>query len=112
MDSCALDKKSCVPCQGGVPTLSDAEITSLRPNVPDWAVKEVEGMKRLEKTFEFKDFVEAMKFVNIIAEVAEGEGHHPDIHIHWNQVRIEIWTHKLGGLHENDFILAAKIDHA
>ena len=112
MDSCSLDKKSCVPCQGGVPTLTATDIEQLSPNVPDWKVHEVEGVKRIERTFEFKDFVDAMAFVNRVAAIAEGEGHHPDLHIHWNQVRIEVWTHKIRGLHENDFILAAKIDRA
>lgn len=110
MESCSLDKKSCVPCQGGVPTLTDTEITQLEPNVPEWKVITVDGVRRLERTFEYKDFLEAMRFVNKVADVAEGEGHHPDLHIHWNRVRVEIWTHKIGGLHENDFILAAKID--
>ena len=108
--SCALDKKSCVPCQGGVPTLTDVEIKSLMPNVPSWKVVEVEGIQRLDRIFAFHDFLEAMKFVNKVADVAESQGHHPDLHIHWNQVRVEIWTHKIKGLHENDFILAAKID--
>ena len=110
MESCELDKKTCVPCQGGMPSLSDGEISQLKPNVPDWKVEEVGGIKHLLRTFEFNDFVHAMKFVNKVAEIAEGEGHHPDLHIHWNQVRVEIWTHKIGGLHENDFILASKID--
>ena len=109
-ESCSLDKKSCVPCKGGVPALSDPEIQSLMPNVPSWKVIEVEGVKRLDRIFAFHDFLEAMKFVNKVADVAEAEGHHPDLHIHWNQVRVEIWTHKINGLHENDFILAAKID--
>lgn len=110
MESCELDKKTCIPCQGGMPSLGQAEIEQLLPNVPAWKVIEVDGMKRLERTIEFKDFVDNMKFVNAVAGVAEAEGHHPDLHIHWNQLRVEIWTHKIGGLHENDFILASKID--
>lgn len=110
MESCELDKKTCIPCQGGMPSLGATEIEQLLPNVPDWKVIEVEGMKRLERTIEFKDFVDNMKFVNAVAGVAEAEGHHPDLHIHWNRLRVEIWTHKIGGLHENDFILASKID--
>lgn len=65
---------------------------------------------RLRRVFEFADFREAMRFVNRVAEVAEAEGHHPDIAIHWNKVELTLWTHKIGGLHENDFILAAKVD--
>lgn len=110
MDACELDKKTCVPCQGGMPSLKDDEIEQLLPNISAWKVHKVEGSPRLERTFAFEDFAEAMKFVNAVAGVAEAEAHHPDLHIHWNQVRIEIWTHKINGLHENDFILAAKID--
>lgn len=110
MDTCELDKKSCVPCRGGVPTLSQTEIEELSADVPHWRVKELDGVSRIERTFEFEDFVHAMQFVNKVADVAEREGHHPDLHIHWNKVRVEVWTHKINGLHENDFILAAKID--
>lgn len=80
------------------------------PQVPGWRVVEVDGVKRITKTFRFKDFTAAMRFVNQAAGVAEGEGHHPDIHISWNTVRLEAWTHAIKGLHENDFILAAKIN--
>src|SRR5262245_23109560 len=103
-----LASKSCVPCRGGIPPLTaDAARTLLR-----WAVGwRVElNATRLERRFEFRDFVEAIKFVNRVADVAEQEGHHPDIAVHWNRVDLTLWTHKIGGLHENDFILAAKIN--
>ena len=101
-----LTQKKCVPCEGGVPPLEKAEVERLLAQVPGWALSE----KWLSKEFQFKNFVEAMKFVNQVAGIAEREGHHPDIHIHYNRVRFDIWTHAIGGLSENDFILAAKID--
>ena len=76
--------------------------------VPLWSL--AEGDTRLERRFEFKDFLQAMEFVNRVAGIAEAEGHHPDIAIHWNKVDLVLWTHSIGGLHENDFIVAAKID--
>lgn len=75
---------------------------------PDWKLEQ-DG-KRLTRRFEFEDFRKAIEFVNRVADVAEQEGHHPDIAIHWNKVDLVLWTHKIGGLHENDFILAAKVD--
>ena len=76
--------------------------------VPQWTVS-ADG-KQISRTFTFKDFVQAMKFVNTVAEVAEEQGHHPDIHIHWNKVELVLWTHAIGGLHENDFVMAAKLE--
>ena len=76
--------------------------------MPGWRLEE--KATRLARRFEFRDFVEAMKFVNRVADVAESQAHHPDIAIHWNRVDLLLWTHKIGGLHENDFILAAKVD--
>jgi len=101
-----LTEKRCVPCEGGVPTLGKAEVEKLLAQVPGW---KLDG-KWITKEFRFKNFVEAMKLVNRAAELAEAEGHHPDIHIHYNRVRFDIWTHAIDGLSENDFILAAKID--
>lgn len=103
-----LAGKSCVPCRGGVPTLSESDARTLLAETPRWHLEQ--NGARLERVFEFRDFVEAMRFVNRVAEVAESEGHHPDIAIHWSRVELTLWTHKIGGLHENDFILAAKID--
>ena len=78
------------------------------PGVDGWRLEE--NATRLSRRFEFRDFVEAMKFVNRVADLAEQQGHHPDIAIHWNKVDLVLWTHKIGGLHENDFILAAKVN--
>ena len=101
-----LTQKRCVPCEGGVPPLAKPEVEKLLAQVPGWGL---DG-KWITKEFQFKNFVEAMKFVNRVADLAEEEGHHPDIHIHYNIVRFDIWTHAINGLSENDFILAAKID--
>jgi len=106
--SAELAGKKCVPCRGGVPPLTEEEARGLLEVAPLWSLQE-KGT-RLSRRFEFRDFLQAMEFVNRVARIAEEEGHHPDIAIHWNKVDLLLWTHKIGGLHENDFILAAKID--
>jgi 4a-hydroxytetrahydrobiopterin dehydratase len=103
-----LAAKSCVPCRGGVPPLTAEAAKRLLPEAEGWRLEQ--NATRLERRFEFRDFVEAMKFVNRVADLAEQEGHHPDFAIHWNKVDLTLWTHKIGGLHENDFILAAKVN--
>ena len=103
-----LAAKSCVPCRGGVAPLTAEAARRLAEKVPGWRLEE--SATRLARRFEFKDFVEAIKFVNRVADVAEREAHHPDIAVHWNKVDLTLWTHKIGGLHENDFILAAKVN--
>lgn len=105
-----LTQATCVPCRGGVPTLTDSEIDELRPQVPEWQVMEVDGVKRIRREFRFKDFRQALAFTVQVAELAEREQHHPDIHLSWGRVVVETWTHKIKGLHQNDFILAAKVD--
>jgi 4a-hydroxytetrahydrobiopterin dehydratase len=105
-----LARGKCVPCRGGVPTLTDAEIEKLKPQVPEWGVVEVGGVRHLRREFTFKDFKEAMEFAVRVGELAEREQHHPDLHVAWGKVVVETWTHKIHGLHENDFILAAKTD--
>jgi len=92
----------------GTSSLTQAEAGPYLEQVNDWSL--IEDSKKVEKNFEFKDFKEAMSFINKVADLAEQEGHHPDIFVSYNKVRIQIFTHKIGGLHENDFILAAKID--
>ena len=103
-----LAGRHCQPCRGGVPPLSEEAARELAAGTPDWSL--AAAATRLQRHFEFRDFVEAMKFVNRVADVAEAEGHHPDIAIHWNRVDLTLWTHKIGGLHENDFILAARVN--
>ena len=108
MDASALTSKTCVPCRGGVPPLGAEQARQYAAATPEWAL--TEDATRLARRFEFADFKAAMEFVNRVADLAEEEGHHPDFAIHWNEVDLTLWTHKIGGLHENDFILAAKID--
>jgi 4a-hydroxytetrahydrobiopterin dehydratase len=102
----SLDEKHCVPCRGGVPPLQGEELKRLEAQVPGWRV--VDG-HHLERSFPFPDFRTALAFVNRAGEIAEQEGHHPDMCLSWGKVDIKIWTHKIDGLTESDFILAAKI---
>ena len=100
----------CVPCRGGVPTLTGAEIEALAPDVPEWRLVEREGIQRIEREYRFSNFRHALDFSVAVGELAEREQHHPDIHLSGGRVRVETWTHKIRGLHRNDFILAAKCD--
>ena len=102
-----LTKKHCVPCEGGIAPFSPSQIKDYLKEVPEWTVFDNSKIKR---EFKFKDFKEAMNFISKVADLAEAEGHHPDIHIFYNKVSLELSTHAIGGLSENDFILAAKID--
>jgi len=102
-----LTKKHCVPCEIGTRPFDLETINELLRVVPEW---KLEDTKIIKRGFRFKDFVEAMKFVNKVANIAESEGHHPDIFISYNYVRIMLMTHNIGGLSENDFIMAAKIN--
>ena len=105
----SLAEKHCVPCRGGVPPLKGEELEKMRGQVPDWQVVD---QHHLTKSFSFPDFRTALDFVNRIGEIAESEGHHPDLMLAWGKVDVKIWTHKIDGLTESDFILAAKIDRA
>ena len=95
-------------CEGGALPLNKEQAQSYLKMTLGWALNE-EG-KKISREFKFKDFVEAMEFVNSVAKIAEAEGHHPDIHVFYNRVMIELWTHAINGLSENDFIVAAKIN--
>ena len=101
----SLLARKCVPCEGDVPRLGSGRIGELLKEVDKWEVRD----DKLQRTFKFKTFLRAMQFVNRIAEVAEAEGHHPDFSVHYNRVEVVVWTHAIGGLSENDFIVAAKI---
>ena len=103
-----LAKKKCIPCEGNVPPLTKEQAEKLLTEVEGWML--IDEAKMLAKSFRFKNFVETMKFVNDVARVAEEEGHHPDMSVSYNAVGIELTTHAIGGLSENDFIVAAKID--
>jgi 4a-hydroxytetrahydrobiopterin dehydratase len=102
-----LAEKHCVPCRGGVPALTGEALESMKSHVPGWEV--VDG-HHLTKTFAFPDFRTALEFVNKAGAIAEEEGHHPDVFLAWGKAGFKIWTHKIDGLTESDFILAAKID--
>ncbi len=105
MDS--ADRK-CVPCEGDVPPLGAAAVDEALRSLDGWDAQE--SRTRIHRHFRFKDFAEAMRFVNALAAVAEAEGHHPDFAVHWNTVDVTLWTHAIGGLSDNDFIVAAKLD--
>lgn len=103
-----LTKKTCVPCSEHTPPLSEDQAKQLARDVPGWTVERAEP--RLWREYKFPDFVSAIRFVDKVARIAEKEGHHPDIQIHYDRVKLILWTHAIGGLSENDFILAAKIN--
>ncbi|MHA2386393.1 MAG: 4a-hydroxytetrahydrobiopterin dehydratase [Candidatus Thorarchaeota archaeon] len=100
---------TCVPCRGGIPPLETPRISEMMHIVPGWTLTR-EGIDKIEKKFKFKNFKKAMTFVNKVADVANEQDHHPDIFIHWNEVTLTFYTHAIKGLHDNDFIMAAKID--
>jgi 4a-hydroxytetrahydrobiopterin dehydratase len=101
-----LKNKKCVPCEGGIPKVNNEEAETLLKELPGWALQG----EKLFKLFKFKTFLKSIEFVNKMAQVAEGEGHHPNFCVNYNQVEVTIWTHAINGLSENDFILAAKIN--
>jgi 4a-hydroxytetrahydrobiopterin dehydratase len=98
----------CTPCRGGEVPLSRTEIEDYLPQVPDWKLEKQNGSYRIERSFRFSDFSQALKFTNKIGELAEKEGHHPSVLTEWGRVTVRWWTHKIRGLHRNDFIMAAK----
>lgn len=105
-----LTAEKCVACRRGAPTVTDDEAAELHRQVPDWELVDVDGVKRLRRVFAFADFAGALAFTNAVGVVAEEEGHHPALLTEWGRVTVEWWTHKIGGLHRNDFVMAAKTD--
>jgi 4a-hydroxytetrahydrobiopterin dehydratase len=103
----SLASKTCVPCRGGVPPLKGKKLDALHHQVPQWKVI---NEHHITRTFTFPDFKQALDFVNRVGAVAEEQGHHPDILLAWGKAEITLWTHKIDGLTESDFIMAAKID--
>jgi 4a-hydroxytetrahydrobiopterin dehydratase len=104
----SLLEQKCVPCEGGTMPLTIPEAQKLLQEIPSWTLSP--DVKNLSKSFKFKDFAEALAFTNKVGAIAEGEGHHPDIDLHWGRVGVSLTTHAIGGLSVNDFILAAKVE--
>lgn len=105
-----LHQMKCVACRTGEPAVTDEEIQRLHPQIPEWQIKEVDGIKRLGRVFKFKDFVRALDFTNKVGAIAEEADHHPLIITEYGRVTVNWWTHTIKGLHMNDFIMAAKSD--
>src|SRR5947209_3426429 len=103
----SLADQHCVPCRGGVPPLRGAELETVKAQTPEWSVV---NEHHLERSFKFPDFKTALDFVNRVGAIAEQEGHHPDLYLAWGKVDVKIWTHKIDGLTNSDFVLAANID--
>jgi 4a-hydroxytetrahydrobiopterin dehydratase len=105
-----LADRHCVACKPGTPTLPQDQVDRLLEQLKGWSVEEANGHLQLTRTFRFKGFLPGVELVNAIARIAEAEAHHPDLHLSYGSLRVELWTHAAGGLTENDFVLAAKID--
>lgn len=112
METKQLAARTCVKCEPGTPQLESAEIEALSSQLPDWQVERTAGHPVLARTFRFKGFMPGVELVGRLATIAEQEGHHPDVCLGWGYVTVQLWTHAAGGLTENDFILAAKVDQA
>ena len=105
-----LTAEKCDACRAGAPPVTEAEKAELLPQIPEWKIVEREGIPRLERTFQFDNFVDALAFTNKVGALAEQEGHHPAILTEWGKVTVTFWTHKIRNLHRNDLIMAAKTD--
>lgn len=105
-----LAQSKCTACRADAPKVTEEEIAGLKPLIPDWELVEVEGVPHLKRVIKFDDFAQAIAFTNRVAAMAEVEGHHPALLTEWGRVTVSWWTHKIRGLHKNDFIAAAKTD--
>jgi 4a-hydroxytetrahydrobiopterin dehydratase len=105
-----LAQMKCVACRRDAPTVTAAEIAEFRPQVSDWEIVELGGIERLTRVFSFDDFAQALDFTRKVGELAENEGHHPVLLTEWGRTTVTWWTHKIKGLHRNDFVMAAKTD--
>jgi 4a-hydroxytetrahydrobiopterin dehydratase len=105
-----LINEKCSACRRDSPRVIAGDIRELKPQIPEWALVERDGIQRLERVFRFTNFAEALNFTNRVGALAEQEGHHPAILTEWGRVTVTVWTHKIRGLHRNDFIMAAKLD--
>jgi 4a-hydroxytetrahydrobiopterin dehydratase len=106
----SLTNEKCTACRRDSPRVTEAEVRELKPQIPEWALAEADGIPRLERAFRFSNFAQALNFTNRVGALAEDEGHHPALLTEWGKVTISLWTHKIRGLHRNDFVMAAKID--
>ncbi len=106
----ALSEQKCEACRAGAPAVTDSEVAELKPQIPEWLLVVRDGIPRLERTFRFKGFADALAFTVETGRLAEAEGHHPALLTEWGRVTVTWWTHKIRGLHRNDFIMAAKTD--
>jgi 4a-hydroxytetrahydrobiopterin dehydratase len=105
-----LTQMKCVACRKDEPTVTNAEIAEFQPQVSEWEILELDGIKRLRRVFSFADFVQALEFTNKVGVLAEDEVHHPALLTEWGRTTVTWWTHKIRGLHRNDFVMAAKTD--
>jgi len=103
-----LALKTCTPCRGGILPLTSTEVETYLPQVPDWDL--IDSATKIERIFKFNNFVEAMNFAQKVGELAEQQGHHPELTVGWGYCKVLFYTHKINGLHENDFIIAAKVN--
>ncbi|MDH3218210.1 MAG: 4a-hydroxytetrahydrobiopterin dehydratase [Gammaproteobacteria bacterium] len=106
----ALSQQECEACRADAPKISDADLKALMPKIPDWNVIVVDGIMRLSREYAFKNFAQAMAFSDRVGDIAEAAGHHPAILTEWGKVTVTWWSHKIGGLHKNDLIMAARTD--
>lgn len=104
-----LAQKECIPCRGDTPPMSSEQAQQMLKELENWTI---EQEYHLTRTFKFRDFAEALNFVNRVGDIAEHENHHPDVHLAYGKVKVEVWTHKINGLTESDFVFAAKVDAA
>ena len=105
-----LRKESCVACRADSPRVTNEEVTQLHSIVPEWSISNEKGIFHLDRTFKFEDFEQAITFADLVGKTAEEEDHHPRLTVEWGSVKVAWWTHKIKGLHRNDFIMAAKSD--
>jgi 4a-hydroxytetrahydrobiopterin dehydratase len=105
-----LNRETCEACRSDAPKIEGDELETLMGEIPDWSVETRDGIMQLERRFEFPDFVQALTFTNKVADLAESEGHHPKLTTEWGSVVVTWWSHKIRGLHRNDFVMAAKTD--
>lgn len=108
----SLARMKCEACHKGSPTVTPEEVGQLYPQIPDWMIVERDGVQRLERVFQLKNFADALTLANKIGVVSEEEGHHPVLIVEWGRLTVTWWTHAISGLHRNDFIMAAKTDQA